>query len=235
MSRPDLSPVAASTDALLATVRAWVPSAWAADSLLPGWTRAHVVAHLARNAEGLARAAEGLAAGGQVPVYDSREARDAGIAAWAALPPSALAAELSAQCARWASAFDALPDDAWDAEVTLVAEVRRTARRMVDLRRREVEIHHVDLGAGYLPSAWPQDFVVPELAEAIAVFDTRPGVDGFSVEARDLERTWPVRGGGPPTLTGPSWRLLAWLTGRDDGRYLVVTPAGPAPALPPWL
>jgi maleylpyruvate isomerase len=227
--------VAASTDALLATVRAWVPSAWAADSLLPGWTRAHVVAHLARNAEGLARAAEGLAAGGQVPVYDSREARDAGIAAWAALPPSALAAELSAQCARWASAFDALPDDAWDAEVTLVAEVRRTARRMVDLRRREVEIHHVDLGAGYLPSAWPQDFVVPELAEAIAVFDTRPGVDGFSVEARDLERTWPVRGGGPPTLTGPSWRLLAWLTGRDDGRYLVVTPAGPAPALPPWL
>ena len=235
MSRPDLSPVAGSTAALVATVRGWAPSAWAADSLLPGWTRAHVVAHLARNAEGMARAAEGLAAGEPAPVYDSREARDAGIAAWAALPSSALAAELTAQCARWAAAFEALPDDAWDTEITLVADVRRTARRMVDLRRREVEIHHVDLDAGYLPAAWPHDFVVRELAEAIGVFDTRPGVDGFSVEARDQERTWPVRGGGPPTLTGPSWRLLAWLTGREDGRYLVVTPAGPTPVLPPWL
>ncbi len=235
MSRPDLSPVAASTARLLDTVRSWGPSAWAADSLLPGWTRAHVVAHLARNAEGMARAAEGLAAGRPVPVYTSREARNAGIADWAALPPSALAAELAAQSARWAAAFDALPDERWDDEVTLVSEVRRSARRMVDLRRREVEIHHVDLHADYLPSAWPPDFVARELAEAVEAFDTRPGVAGFSVEARDLERTWPVRGGAPPTLTGPSWRLLAWLTGRDDGRYLVVTPAGPAPTLPAWM
>src|SRR4051794_11014829 len=37
---------------------------WSAASLLPGWTRAYVVAHLARNAEGMARALRGVVADG---------------------------------------------------------------------------------------------------------------------------------------------------------------------------
>ena len=53
---------------------------WQEPSLLPGWSRAHVVAHLTLNAEGLAAALEGVHESRQVPMYRSSEARDADIA-----------------------------------------------------------------------------------------------------------------------------------------------------------
>lgn len=44
-------------------------------SALPGWTRAHVVGHLARNAEALTRLANWADSGVETPMYTSREQR----------------------------------------------------------------------------------------------------------------------------------------------------------------
>jgi maleylpyruvate isomerase len=63
---------------------------WAAPSLLPGWSRAHVVAHLALNAEALTGALEGVREGRAVPMYPSQEDRDADIAELAAAPVAEL-------------------------------------------------------------------------------------------------------------------------------------------------
>ena len=60
---------------------------WSAPSRLPGWSRAHVVAHLTLNAEGLAGALEGVHEGRRTPMYRSQEARDGDIAELATHPP----------------------------------------------------------------------------------------------------------------------------------------------------
>src|ERR1700742_4662585 len=59
-------------------------------SLLPAWSRSHVVAHLTLNAEGLSGALEGVHEGRRVPMYRSGEARDADIAALSTASPATL-------------------------------------------------------------------------------------------------------------------------------------------------
>ena len=69
-----------STQRLVRTVDSLPDAAFAEPSGLPDWTRAHVIAHLALNAEGLAGALTGLVQGEPTPMYSSPEARDADIA-----------------------------------------------------------------------------------------------------------------------------------------------------------
>ena len=64
---------------LVRTVDAFSDDDWTAPSRLPCWSRAHVVAHLLRNAEGLAASLHGVVAGEQVPMYPSQERRDGDI------------------------------------------------------------------------------------------------------------------------------------------------------------
>ncbi len=46
------------------------------DSLLPGWTRRHLTAHIGYNARAIARLVEWAATGVETPMYASPEARD---------------------------------------------------------------------------------------------------------------------------------------------------------------
>jgi maleylpyruvate isomerase len=55
-------------------------------SRLPGWTRGHVVCHVARNAEGLVRLLHWARTGIETPMYPSAEARVADIEAGAGRP-----------------------------------------------------------------------------------------------------------------------------------------------------
>src|SRR5829696_7389013 len=74
----------------------------AADSDLPDWSRAHVVAHLARNADALVNLSTWARTGVETPMYPSRAARNAGIDATAAQPPAELCEDYGAACSRLA-------------------------------------------------------------------------------------------------------------------------------------
>ena len=70
MSDPQLLELLDSgTRRLIRSVDAMTDDQWLQPSLLPGWTRAHVVAHLTLNAEGLSAALEGVHEGRPVPMY----------------------------------------------------------------------------------------------------------------------------------------------------------------------
>src|SRR3954453_20372311 len=84
-------------------------------SALPDWSRAHVVAHLARNADALVNLLTWARTGVETPMYPAREARNVGIEATAGQPPAELRADYAAACARFADAVDGLPDSAWTA------------------------------------------------------------------------------------------------------------------------
>jgi maleylpyruvate isomerase len=109
------------------------------------------------------------------------------------------------------------------------------ARRAVWLRLRELELHHVDLAAGYSPQDWPPQFVARALRESLRAVGRGGEVPSFTavVDGRP-ER---VGSGGGATVRGPAPAVLAWLTGRSTGADLEVEPDGALPDIPPaaWI
>ena len=216
--RPDPDMIARADRALVRTVDSLVDPQYAEPSQLPGWSRAHVVAHLALNAEGLAGVLHGAHLGRPQPMYASAEARDSDIEDLAQEAPAAVRERFLDATGRFAETLDAMADGDWDGRFERVPGGPDFALVNVPLMRvREVEIHHADLGAGYSADDWPEDFAVL-LLESMT---KRPFPAPFSVRPTDLDRTWHYgEGADGPVVTGTSTALGWWLTGRGAGEDL---------------
>ena len=107
----------------------------AAPSALPDWSRAHVVAHLARNADALVNLLTWARTGVETPMYPSREVRNAGIETTAAQLPEELRADYAAACARLAVAIETMPASAWTARAQRAGQGDPGDRRAVDARQ----------------------------------------------------------------------------------------------------
>src|ERR1700722_19188275 len=81
-----------------------------APSLLPGWTRAHVLAHLARGADAMRDLLAGARSGRARPGYASAQAREAGIEQGAALRAADLMADLADSAMALRTVIRQLPD-----------------------------------------------------------------------------------------------------------------------------
>ncbi|WGL54215.1 maleylpyruvate isomerase family mycothiol-dependent enzyme [Nocardioides sp. BP30] len=199
---------------LVRTVDALSDDDWAAPSRLPGWSRAHVVAHLALNAEGLAGAVTGAVEGRPVPMYVSDERRDGDIEALAVAAPDRLRDRLFGGVTTLLQALALLAQAPEEVDAAMIDRTpggrRFPVARVATMRWREVEIHHVDLGRGYSPADWPAEFSRALLEETARRH--RDTVDA-TVVATDLDWTLPL-GSGRPTVTGAAHGLAWWLTGR---------------------
>jgi maleylpyruvate isomerase len=204
--------------------------ALAAPSLLPGWTRGHVLTHAARNADAMRNLLHWARTGEVTPAYPSREARAADIEAGATRPLDEQVADLRDSSARFAQAAADMPAEAWHVQLPLDTGPQ-VAARVIWRRLREVEVHHLDLAAGYEPSDWPESFAHRLLHEVTAGLG---GID-LSIRSTDLAHPLVLGAGGPPIVTGPSAILAGWLTGRIAKPELTVDPTGPLPVLPEWL
>src|SRR5689334_3396068 len=147
------------TARLLATARTLDDAAVAAPSLLPGWTRGHVLAHVARNADACVRLLTWARTGEPRHQYESAAARAAEIEADAGRTADEHAADLAASAERIDEAVAQMPPDAWAAPVGWLNGRTTPAAYVTWSRLREVEVHHADLGAGYRPADWPPPFV----------------------------------------------------------------------------
>jgi len=136
-----------------------------APSLLPGWTRAHVLAHVARNADAMRTLLVGARSGQVPPAYASAEAREAGIEHGAGLSAADLMADLADSAMALRTVARQLPDEAWQVQVRMMDSVTFPAAGLLTRRLVEVELHHCDLGAGYAPTDWPAAFAAMDLPE----------------------------------------------------------------------
>lgn len=231
--RPDpraLALLPKASQRLVRTVDGLPDAAWAEPSGLPGWSRAHVVAHLALNAEGLTGALAGVAAGDATPMYRSSEARDEDIEDLATAAPGHLRDRLLGAITRFDDALGAVPDDAWSTRLERTPGGRAfVAAEVADMRLREVEIHHADLAATYSWSDWGDDFALLLVEALLPRVD---GTTGLVVVASNLDRSWTIGDGGP-TVTGPAAALGWWLTGRGDGAGLT-SEGGRPPRIGAW-
>ncbi|MBQ1087656.1 maleylpyruvate isomerase family mycothiol-dependent enzyme [Streptomyces sp. B93] len=221
----DLASVQDATDRLLTAAAKLDDSAVTQPSRLPGWTRGHVLAHLARNADALVNVLEGR------PMYASAEARDADIERDAPRPLDVHLADVRETAARFQET-GAAPAD-WSRTVALRNGVTDAAARVPFRRWVEVELHHVDLGTGYELEDVPAEFAERETAFLAERFTGNPDVP--AARLTDGTRAWTTgRAAETPevTVTGTLPDLLGWLAGRRDGSSLTVTD-GPLPVLPP--
>jgi maleylpyruvate isomerase len=153
------------TQRLLGTARVIAEPDLRAPSLLPGWTRAHVLAHLARGADAMRNLLVGARAGQDRPAYLSAQARAADIEHGARLGAKELMADLADSAMAFRTIYRRLPDGAWRFPVLILDSQRFPAAQLLTRRLVEVELHHCDLGAGYGPGDWPAAFAAMELAE----------------------------------------------------------------------
>lgn len=179
-------------------------------SLLPGWTRKHIAAHLALNAEALSNLVHWARTGEERRMYSSPDQRNTDIEGGALRPAYELRAWFDESARSLSEQMGELTVEQWRAPV-LTAQGRRVpATEIPWMRSREVMIHAVDLGTGVIFADLPPDFL-----ETL-------GTD--------------IRGkrGDVPEVHGPLAETAAYLAGRPYTN--VLTPEGsPAQQLPPWL
>ena len=199
----------------------------AAPSRLPDWTRAHVVAHLARNADALGNLLTWARTGVETPMYPSPEARDRDIATTAALRADELRADFTAACRRFADAIENLPAEAWTATVRTRQGRAIEATEVPWMRAKEIWVHGTDLDAGLAFGDLPTDYAAALVDDVLGHFAGRGEALEVTVAATDVDRQW---GTGEPTVHGPVTAIAAWLT-RGDASNL----PGDVPPPPTWL
>src|SRR5690242_1563651 len=91
------------TERLLTTVGELDDDQLAAPSLLPGWSRGHVVTHIARNADGLLNLLIWARTGKMLPQYASAQQRSVDIEVGAGRPAAVQLADVSAAAVRLAT------------------------------------------------------------------------------------------------------------------------------------
>ncbi|MQA03101.1 MAG: maleylpyruvate isomerase family mycothiol-dependent enzyme [Streptosporangiales bacterium] len=223
--------VDAATSRLLDTAASLTDDDVRAPSILPGWTRGHVLTHIARNADALVNLL-GWAHGSREPMYGRGDARERDIEAGAGRPADEQLADLRASADRYTAALQTVPADAWDTVVEWRGGKLQPLHEIPWKRLVEVEVHHVDLGAGYSCEDWPDGFSAGLLDQLIQGLPQR--VEGaFTVHRKgDPE---PPADQPRPVVTGSAAGLAGWLSGRTSGDDLTVVPSGELPHLPAWI
>jgi maleylpyruvate isomerase len=230
---PELAALAQSADRFLGAVRTLADDDVRRASALPGWTRAHLLTHVAQGADsrtGMLRAARSGLIGEQ---YPSEQARADAIEAGARRSAAFIRADVDRAVEECLTAMRQHPAGLWDAPAIWLRGGRGPVRGAVASLRSELEFHHVDLAAGYAPDDWPAEFVATELRRVTALMSHRADAPSMTLIAAAAAAATGRIGTVPPVdVTGSPAAVLAWLSGRGAGSGLDTGAAG-LPSLPP--
>lgn len=213
--------------------------AFAAPSGLPGWTRKHLVAHVAANADAVGNLVHWAATGERTPMYASAEQRNADIEAGSTKTGSELSTWFERSATALETAMDGLSEEQWRAEVVTAQGRTVPASETPWMRAREVMVHAVDLDTGVGFADLPPGFLAALGDDIVAKRSTAAGTPAggpaLVVEADDHDARWEVAGSDAPVrVVGPLAALTSYLSGR--GAAGVTAPdGGTVPALPAWL
>lgn len=207
---------------------------------LPGWSRAHLVGHVARNAEAIGQLATWARTGVETPMYAGPDQRNADIEESAAFPAGRLRDELASTAAELAKALGELDEAAWRSSVRSAQGRSIPATEIPWLRVREVWLHTVDLAAGAQMSDLPASVLDGLMTDVCGTLSGREGCPAALLWPTD--RAMPVRLGPedvePVSLAGSAADLTGWLVGRGGTAGLAArdgSGAAAVPVAPRWL
>jgi maleylpyruvate isomerase len=161
---------------------------------LPGWTRKHLVAHVAANADALGNLVHWARTGERTPMYTSAEQRNADIESGAQRSATELTEWLNTSIQKLGVAMDALTGEQWRTDVVTAQGRTVPATEIPWLRAREVCVHAVDLGTGTTFADLPGDFL------AVLITDIRGKRDLGTVPGGPLPEVAAYLAGRPHSL-----------------------------------
>ncbi|WP_405087480.1 maleylpyruvate isomerase family mycothiol-dependent enzyme [Microbispora sp. NBC_01389] len=202
-----------------------------APSLLPGWSRRHVVAHVGYNARALSRLLQWARTGVETPMYASPQQRDAEIRRGGTLPAHALRSLFAHTVAHLDVEWRDLPGAAWDVEVRTAQGRLVPVRETAWMRAREVWVHAVDLDNGADMRDFPPDLLGEIASDVLRAWRRRGERVDVTVAAAGRDPV--VLGAGGPIVSGTMPDAVRWLVGRGAGELTSST--GVIPALPRWF
>ncbi|MER6784112.1 maleylpyruvate isomerase family mycothiol-dependent enzyme [Streptomyces sp. NPDC000658] len=233
-----LGRVTKGTAAFEAAVHRLTDPGFTRPSYLPGWSRAHVVAHVARNADALVNLLTWARTGVETPMYASGDQRAREIEEGARQPAEKLRAELLAADGRLAEELAALPDECWAATVRTARGREVPASQVPWMRVREVWVHTVDLDIDTSFDDVPPDVCAALVDDVTASFPGRPDSPSVRLRSEAGAHTWLLGDSAdvePVVVNGDLPSLAAYATGRPVPGPLYPTGGGSLPKLPAWL
>ena len=172
------------------------------DSLLPNWSRGHVLTHLARNADSNVNLLQSAVRGEVGKQYPSIEKRNADIESGSSRNASELVVDLRVSIYGLEAAWAGANEKVWSGQGRNLSGNVIELSSLVFLRWREVEFHHADLGFGFCYDDLTDLYVRLELDQQIMLWRSRKPMG--MTELPDIAKK-----------LSPSKRL-AWLMGRID-------------------
>ncbi|MCW2135239.1 maleylpyruvate isomerase family mycothiol-dependent enzyme [Arthrobacter sp. VKM Ac-2550] len=207
-----------------------------APSLLPGWTRAHVIAHVGYNARAIARLIEWANTGIETPMYSSPDARNEEISYGATLSPLALRNLYEHSAIHLDVEWRDTPPPAWEREVKTAQGRTVSASETVWMRTREIWVHAVDLDNGATFDQIPADVLERLLKDITGTWKTRgqdkdlllkiAGAPTFT-ELGDTTST------NPEIITGTLTEITAFACGRPT--HGITSSKTTSPTAPRWI
>ncbi|MFT4295574.1 MAG: maleylpyruvate isomerase family mycothiol-dependent enzyme [Micropruina sp.] len=187
---------------------------WNRPSLLPGWSRANVAAHLASNADALAELIDQARAGRPAALYSDEELRAEGIERGSSMSGLELQICLDTSAGRLERAMDAVED--WAAPVELLGR-QLTLAQVPMARLAEIVVHHLDLDCGFDVGRLDPASARWLLQWASFRYAEDPGVPALRLESTSGLTAELGADGVRRTVSGGDAALWAWLMGRIGG------------------
>lgn len=185
------------------------------DSLLPGWSRRHLAAHIGYNARAIARLIEWAATGVETPMYSSPTARNQEIDFGATLSPIALRNLTDHAAVHLSVEWRDLPDENWSNLVKTAQGRTVPASETVWMRTREVWLHAVDLNNGATVTDIPTPVLERLLQDITSAWKTRGTDTGLIIDVEGSDtRYGDLTNPDAITITGPLTKILGWAAGR---------------------
>ncbi len=172
-------------------------------SLLTGWSRGHVLSHLANNAYSHLRMFEAASRGEETEQYEGgKPTRDAQIESWSSLSAHELVGHVRASIYALEGAWASATPTTWTGfGIKSHAGGGRVAiTDLILMRWCETEVHSSDLNLDYSFESWDSTFVRFELERQLMIWNSRKSM-GLTVLPEVA------------TKLSPNQRL-AWLLGR---------------------
>lgn len=236
--------IGASSQRLIDSVSRLADDQIGAMSLVPPWTRGHVLTHICRAGDSLMRLLSWARTGVEVAQYPSMAFRTAQIEAGCRRGAAEILGDLEANVVLFDDAVRSLPANAWSFPVVPRTGEPRTAATLVPIRLRELEIHHVDLDVGYTFNDIPTldaDWILCDVLDAMALSGVSIAPVRLTATDSDIARLIEGGAAGDRSLlqiSGPRADLLGWLSGRVTAANTSLVACGRqnhVPPAPPWI
>lgn len=198
-------------------------------SLCEGWNAAHLMTHVARNADALSNLVLWAQDGVERDAYESDERREADIETGAARCWSQIVEDVETTAARFRELAHTLTGPAGKAEVRTRTGNTVRGHQVISMRINEVVFHHVDLDAGYGFDDADPGWLARTLRQGVRQWESRGDAPSLTLMPEGLDAM--ALGGGGPGVAGNPGNLLLWLS---RGRIVDLRTDVDLPQPPPW-